>query len=76
MARKSIEATKDYNRKYWAEHKEEINAKRRTQQTTAERSAYHLKWQQAHRDRYNAYQREWRRRKKEEQKALDKNKQV
>ena len=60
MAAKSKEDISEYNKRYWREHKEEIKKKRgnTTEKTRA--------WREANRERWNAYMREYRRKKKEE----------
>ena len=67
--------TKEYNAKYWKEHKEQISERRKKfyQEHKEEISKRNKRWIEANRDKWNAYQREYYRRKKAE---LDKNKQV
>jgi hypothetical protein len=46
----------EYNRKYWAEHKDEIREHRKF--TRAKRSAWQREWYEKNRDKWNAYMRE------------------
>lgn len=57
---------KEYNAKYWAEHKKEISEKRKKQyrKNRTELLSKHDKWVKENRDYWNAYQKEYRRRKK------------
>ena len=73
MARKSKEMIKEYNSKYWAEHKSEISAHRKAfyQEHKAEINERNKRWLDANRDKWNAYMRERRRKAK-----LDKQKDV
>lgn len=62
MARKSKEATKEYNAKYWATHRSEI-AKARKKKYDADpdkHKARTLKWMKENKERWNAYMREYR----------------
>ena len=56
---------KAYAKRYWKEHKEEINAKRRSKPRLANATAIQRAWREANRDHYNAYQRAWRKKQKE-----------
>lgn len=60
-ARKNREEEKkakraEYNRKYWAEHRDEIREHRKF--TRAKRSAWQRKWYENNREKWNAYMRE------------------
>lgn len=63
----------EYNKKYWAKHKEEISARRKVfyQEHKKEINERNKKWLEANRDKWNAYMRERRRKAK-----LDKQKDV
>lgn len=63
-----IERQRMWNRKYWKKNKDKINAKRRAMDPELKRKQNRertVKWQRANREQYNAYQREWRRKRKE-----------
>ena len=59
---------KQYNAEYWAKHKEEISAHRKAfyQEHKAEINERNKRWLNANRDKWNAYMREYRKRKKAE----------
>lgn len=63
----------DYNKKYWREHKEQISAQRKKHYAENKETiiARNVQWKKDNREHWNAYLREWRRKKK-----LDKNKQA
>ena len=67
MARKDKEATKEYNAKYWAEHKKEISEKRKEayQRDKDKIKVRNKKWVEKNREKWNAYLREYRKAKKE-----------
>lgn len=46
----------EYNRKYWAEHREQIRERRKL--TRAKRSAWQREWYKNNREKWNAYMRE------------------
>lgn len=50
---------KEYNHKYYQEHKEEIMEKRAKR--LEQRREYHRKWVEEHREEYNKYQKEYHR---------------
>ena len=64
---------RQYNKDYWSKHKDEISKKRKkrykvnkdVQEKIAERSK---RWVEKNRDKWNKYQREYRRRKRAEAK--------
>ena len=70
MGRKSLnpeerkEHEKMWAKKYWEKNKDKINAKRRASDHSKNTERV-VAWQRANREKYNAYQREWRRRRKE-----------
>lgn len=77
MARKNKEETREYNKRYWREHRDELIAKRNAATTTEERTAYHNEWQRKNREKYNAYLKAWRAKKKaEKESAIGKNEKV
>lgn len=59
---------KEYNAKYWAEHRDEISKQRKKyyQKNKEEIKARSTRWFQANRDRWNKYQRERARSKRKE----------
>lgn len=67
------EKLKEYNANYWKEHKEEISEarKRKYKKDRDKILTRNKKWLKDNKDHWNAYQREYRRRKKE---GLDKSK--
>lgn len=74
MGRKALspeerkEHEKMWAKKYWDKNKDKINAKRRAVDPETRRKQNRervVKWQQTHREQYNAYQREWRKKRKE-----------
>ena len=74
MGRKALspeerkEHEKMWRKKYWEKNKDQINAKRRAIPIELRREKNRevaTAWRQANRERYNAYQREWRKRRKE-----------
>lgn len=58
--RKTREEIREYNRRYWIENKERIMAKRDKEKNTK----YMRGWRERNREKYNAYQREHRRKRK------------
>lgn len=68
-----------YMKKYWQEHRAEQNAARKRwrenhpEEERKRNTINHRKWRLANKEKYNAYQREWRAKKKAE---LDKKPQV
>lgn len=67
--RKNKEATKEYNKKYWAEHREEIAIKR--QSSKDHRTEYAREWRKKNRGQYNAYMREYLRKRRQEKKQAE-----
>lgn len=59
--------TKEYNAKYYAEHKKEISERRKEVYKKDKKKIIdrNKKWQKDNREYWNAYMREYRRRKKE-----------
>lgn len=53
------------SRAYWVKHKEEISRKRKEKYDPEKARKNHGKWLETNRDRWNAYMRERRRKKKE-----------
>ena len=66
---------KEYNAKYWSKHSEEINKSRRAKYKEDKDKFLdrNKRWLDKNRDRWNAYQREYRKRKQE---SIDKSKEV
>lgn len=77
MARTNRESDKEYNRKYWTKHKDEINAKRkakRTDENRPDRTKKVRQWREKNREYWNAYMREYHKRRKEAKATqIDKN---
>ena len=55
---------KEYNHKYWAEHAAEISERRKL--TKPQRTEWQREWYKTNREKWNAYCREYRRKKKEQ----------
>lgn len=57
---------KEYNKKYYAEHKEELLEKRKKEYNSKKAVAASRKWQKNNKEHWNAYQRAYRAKKKGE----------
>lgn len=68
MAYKDKAREREYNREYWAKNKERIS---KTRKKRGSQTEYVREWREKNRERYNAYHREYRRRRKEAQKQID-----
>lgn len=60
--RKSKDADKEYNKKYWLLNKAKIKKKRNERRKQA--TEYQQAWYEAHREQWNEYQREYARRRR------------
>lgn len=63
MGIKDKEKRREYNKKYWAAHSSIIKERRAEKRT--QRTAYQQSWYENNRDKWNTYQREYRKRRKE-----------
>lgn len=64
MARKTKQADKFYWDEWYAENKDNLNKRRRSKYVSGQNTNSHRKWREKNRKKYNAYHREYYKRKK------------